>query len=116
MPCISFQKDGQHAANIGIGLCHGGSLLEPPNCAVAKIPWGLGKIDAQPRELAEAVEASGFLELPVSAAHAAGVAALAPHHHDPFDRLLIAQALAEPLRLLTADPMLANYSNVVITV
>lgn len=76
----------------------------------------LGKLDADPSELAAAIEASGFIELPVTAAHAAGVALLAPHHNDPFDRLLIAQALAEPLRLLTADPMLEKYSDIVLLV
>ena len=74
----------------------------------------LGKIEADPAELAAAIAASGFLELPVSAAHAAGVAQLALHHNDPFDRLLIAQALAEPLKLLTADAVLAQYSDVVV--
>lgn len=67
----------------------------------------LGKIEADPDDLAAAIDASGFIELPVSAAHAAGVARLAAHHHDPFDRLLVAQALADPLQLLTADAMLA---------
>jgi PIN domain nuclease of toxin-antitoxin system len=73
----------------------------------------LGKIDADPRALAAAIDGSGFVELPVSAAHAAGVAELELHHNDPFDHLLIAQALAEPLRLLTADRTLAQYSNIV---
>ena len=76
----------------------------------------LGKIDADPRELAAAIDASGFLELPVSAAHAAGVASLELHHNDPFDRLLIAQALAEPLKLVTVDDVLAKYSDVVLLV
>lgn len=76
----------------------------------------LGKMDADPHELAAAIEASGFLELPVRAAHAAGVAGLAPHHNDPFDRLLIAQALVEPLKLVTVDVMLAKYSDVVVLV
>jgi PIN domain nuclease of toxin-antitoxin system len=76
----------------------------------------LGKIRADPLELSAAIGASGFLELSVSAAHAAGVAQLAPHHSDPFDRLLIAQALAEPLRLLTADEILVKYSDVVVLV
>jgi len=74
----------------------------------------LGKIDAKPHELVAAVEASGFLELAVTAAHAAAVADLELHHNDPFDRLLVAQALAEPLRLVTADAMLARYSNLVV--
>ena len=76
----------------------------------------LGKIEADARELAAAIEASGFRELPVSAAHAAGVARLQLHHSDPFDRLLVAQALAEPLKLLTADDVLARYSDVVLLV
>jgi PIN domain nuclease of toxin-antitoxin system len=76
----------------------------------------LGKIEADPRELTAAIEASGFLELPVSAAHAAGVAKLDLHHNDPFDRLLIAQALAEPLKLVTVDEVLAKYSDIVVLV
>ena len=76
----------------------------------------LGKIDADPLKLAAAIEASGFMELPVSATHAAGVAQLEPHHADPFDRLLVAQALAEPLKLVTVDEVLAKYSDVVLLV
>jgi len=76
----------------------------------------LGKIDADPRELAAAIEASGFAELPVRAEHAAGVGDLPLHHNDPFDRLLVAQALAEPLKLLTADAALQPYSDLVMVV
>lgn len=76
----------------------------------------LGKIEADPFELAAAIEASGFLELPVKAVHAAGVARLELHHNDPFDRLLIAQALTEPLKLVTADDVLAQYSDVVLVI
>jgi PIN domain nuclease of toxin-antitoxin system len=76
----------------------------------------LGKIEADPAELAAAIEASGFKELPVSAAHAAGVAQLELHHNDPFDRLLISQALAEPLKLITVDEVLARYSDLVMLV
>lgn len=77
------------------------------------IKAGLGKIEADPHELVAAIESSGFQELPVSAAHAAGVTRLAHHHNDPFDRLLIAQALTEPLKLVTADQMLVKYSDLV---
>lgn len=73
----------------------------------------IGKIDADPALLAEAVTASGFDELPVRAAHAARVATLELHHADPFDRLLIAQAQTEPLRLLTANAALVPYSDLV---
>lgn len=76
----------------------------------------LGKIEANAAELAQAIDASGFIELPVSAVHAAGVAQLPLHHNDPFDRLLLAQALAEPLKLVTADAALEPYSDLVVRV
>jgi PIN domain nuclease of toxin-antitoxin system len=74
----------------------------------------LGKIEAIADDLVDAIETSGFLELPIRASHAAGVAGLALHHTDPFDRLLIAQAIAEPLKFLTVDPNLAKYSEMVV--
>jgi len=76
----------------------------------------LGKIDVDPNELVAAIEPSGFLELPVSALHAAGVANLELHHNDPFDRLLVAQAMAEPLKLVTVDEVLGRYSDLVLVV
>jgi PIN domain nuclease of toxin-antitoxin system len=48
--------------------------------------------------------------------HAAGVAKLPLYHTDPFDRLLIAQAIAEPLKLLTVDKPLARYSEMALVV
>ena len=74
----------------------------------------LGKLEADPVAMVEAIEESGFKELPVRAAHAAHVANLPLLHADPFDRLLIAQAVTEPLRLLTADAGLASYSELVV--
>ena len=74
----------------------------------------LGKLEADPVAMVEAIEESGFKELPVRAAHAAHVANLPLHHTDPFDRLLVAQAVTEPLRLLTADGALAIYSELVV--
>jgi len=54
---------------------------------------------------------AGYIELPVSAAHAAATEALPPHHADPFDRLLVAQASTEPLILLTHDRQLIAYGD-----
>ena len=51
----------------------------------------------------------GFVELPVTGAHAARVVQLANIHRDPFDRLLVAQSIVEPLTLLTNDALLARY-------
>ena len=73
----------------------------------------LGKIEGDPEALVSSIEASGFHELPVSARHAAAVAALPLHHADPFDRLLLAQAFSEPLCLLTVDRALLAYGGAV---
>ena len=69
----------------------------------------LGKIEGDVQAFADAIEPSGFLPLPVTPAHAAAVARLPLHHSDPFDRLLLAQAFGEPLRLVTADQALMAY-------
>jgi PIN domain nuclease of toxin-antitoxin system len=77
------------------------------------IKSALGKLTADPEEVLRALEPAGFTPLPVSAVHAAGVARLPPLHRDPFDRLLVAQALAEPMRLLTNDRALGPYGGFV---
>ncbi len=76
----------------------------------------LGRLTADPREMIAAIDASGFRELPISAGHCAAVHDLPMHHKDPFDHLLLAQAITEPLRLLSADPLLPRYSDLVILV
>lgn len=58
--------------------------------------------------------ASGYRMLPVEAEHAVAVEALPPHHQDPFDRILVAQALTEPMRLITHDATVARYSDTII--
>jgi PIN domain nuclease of toxin-antitoxin system len=74
----------------------------------------LGKLNADVDALVSAIVESGFTELPVRASHAARVAGLPLHHTDPFDRLLLAQAMCEPLRFLTADRILPRYSDLVV--
>ena len=76
----------------------------------------LGKIKADAQELFNQIALSDFQELPVWSRHTILVANLPMHHTDPFDRLLIAQAISEPLRLITADPQLKQYSELVIEV
>jgi PIN domain nuclease of toxin-antitoxin system len=68
-----------------------------------------GKIDAQADAVRSAALASRYEELPVFAPHAVHVAKLPWYHRDPFDRLLVAQAMTEPMRLLTADADLLAY-------
>jgi PIN domain nuclease of toxin-antitoxin system len=79
------------------------------------IKTALGKLNFpySPFEIAEAARKTGFFELSVACDHAAGVAKLPMHHNDPFDRLLISQALALPARLITADTTLPAYSELV---
>lgn len=59
---------------------------------------------------------SGYRDLPITSTHAAAVDALPAIHRDPFDRILIAQAQTEPLRLVTHDEVIAQYSDVVMVV
>lgn len=59
---------------------------------------------------------SGYRFLPVEAEHAMAVEGLPAHHQDPFDRILVAQALVEPMRLMTHDPMVARYSDTIIEI
>ncbi len=61
--------------------------------------------------LLAALPRMGFVELPVTGAHAAQVEQLANIHRDPFDRLLVAQSAVEPLTLLTNDALLARYGD-----
>ena len=76
------------------------------------IKTGLGKLKlAVPvqRYVVEHVAANGFRMLDIRMAHVGRVESLVPHHGDPFDRLLIAQALEEKLPVVTADPVFRTY-------
>jgi PIN domain nuclease of toxin-antitoxin system len=76
----------------------------------------LGKMKADPQKLFDQIKANDFQELPVWSKHALLVAKLPLYHSDPFDRILIAQAISEPLNLLTVDAQLQAYSELVIQV
>lgn len=75
----------------------------------------LGRADFAfvPAEIARAARDSGFAELPIGSKAAAHVAKLPLLHRDPFDRLLIAQAITEPAIFYTADPKLPAYSELI---
>jgi PIN domain nuclease of toxin-antitoxin system len=86
-------------------------------------PWEIsikashGRIDVEPTDLLKGFREANFLELPITWRHGAAARSLALRdHRDPFDRMLVAQAITEPLRLLTADKALAVYSDIVIVV
>jgi len=76
----------------------------------------LSKLKADVDEVRTAVLHSGFQPLPFTLEHAAAVARLPQHHRDPFDRALLAQALLEPLNLLTHDESLSVYGERVLLV
>jgi len=79
------------------------------------IKSALGKVNFHysPNQIADGARMTGFIEIPISSEHAAGVARLPLHHADPFDRLLVSQALAMPARLVTADAALIVYSELI---
>lgn len=75
------------------------------------IKAGLGRSDFQvdARLLRRGLLDNGYAELPIGSDHAVAVATLPPIHKDPFDRLLVAQAMVEGITLLTADALVAQY-------
>ena len=80
------------------------------------IKSGLGKLDVNLPRLLRRMTEAGVRELSVTWRHAMAVRTLANHHRDPFDRILIAQAISEPLRLITSDAQLRPYSDLVVVV
>ena len=72
---------------------------------------GLGRADfhVDPRLLRRGLLENGYTELAVGGAHAVVVDSLPPLHKDPFDRILVAQAQAEGITLLTSDALVARY-------
>ncbi|WP_031361428.1 type II toxin-antitoxin system VapC family toxin [Caballeronia sordidicola] len=75
-----------------------------------------GKLVLDVARFASMIERTGFRELPVVSAHAVASCSLPPLHKDPFDRLLIGQALYENMEFLTADTLLRGYSPLVTVV
>ena len=82
------------------------------------IKHALGKLrlpEPPARYVPSRVERLRTTPLPIEQEHALRVALLPPHHRDPFDRILVAQAQSENLAILTADPVMAKYDVDVIT-
>lgn len=92
------------------------AIADPANVVVvsAASAWeisikkALGKL-AAPDDLEQQVQTGGFVPLPVSIAHGVAAGRLARHHEDPFDRMLIAQAFAEGLTIVTHDKRFNDY-------
>lgn len=77
---------------------------------------GRGDMPVSGQEALDYFTTAGYRLLAVEPVHAAAVETLDRHHQDPFDRLLVAQALVEPLRLLTHDATVARYHDSIILV
>jgi PIN domain nuclease of toxin-antitoxin system len=75
------------------------------------VKFGLGRrdFDVEPSRFRRSLLDTGYEELLITSAHAIGVARLPALHKDPFDRLLVAQAISEGVLLLTSDPLVAQY-------
>jgi PIN domain nuclease of toxin-antitoxin system len=95
----------------------GRATLEDPSSAAivsAASIWeiaikrSLGKLEA-PDQILDAVRAAGFETLDITPEHAERAGTLPAHHRDPFDRMLVAQALLESCTLLTRDEAFAAY-------
>jgi PIN domain nuclease of toxin-antitoxin system len=80
------------------------------------IKFGLGRGDmpVSGKEALHFFRDSGYRFLNIEPDHAIAVGELPLHHQDPFDRLLVAQALVEPMRLMTHDALVARYSDTII--
>ena len=83
-------------------------FLSPVSLWEITIKQATGKL-AGPVDLAEQVRDMGFRELPVTNAHAIAARRLPPHHRDPFDRMLVAQAVTEGLALASRDESIPLY-------
>ncbi|WP_306206310.1 type II toxin-antitoxin system VapC family toxin [Actinoplanes sp. RD1] len=71
------------------------------------IKQSLGKLE--PPDLPERILGCGFRHLPITADHGIAAARLPQHHRDPFDRILVAQALCEGMTLVTRDAQIHKY-------
>lgn len=77
---------------------------------------GKGEMPIDAQQALSYFRASGYQILPIYAEHTLTIAELPKHHQDPFDRLLIAQAMTEPMRLMTHDAHIAKYGGMVLMV
>ncbi|QWF72010.1 type II toxin-antitoxin system VapC family toxin [Methylomonas paludis] len=77
---------------------------------------GRGDMPVSGQDALRYFQESGYRFLAVSAEHAVAIEELPLHHQDPFDRMLVAQAIVEPMRLMTHDPLVAHYSDTIIKI
>ena len=105
-----LMDDPRLSASLRHTITSGSNVILVSSITVAEIEIkkALGKLEA-PRELLTLLDETGFALLPLTGEHAQTLRDLAPHHSDPFDRMLVAQAIVERVPLATADARLAAY-------
>jgi PIN domain nuclease of toxin-antitoxin system len=112
------------AADIGLIPAHLRSLIEdagnellfsPASIWETAIKQGKGRPDfqADPYLLRTLLLENGYIELPINGEHAIAIAGLPPLHKDPFDRILVAQAITEGVPLVTVDKMVLQYPGLI---
>ena len=77
---------------------------------------GRGEMPVSGKDAIRYFRDAGYQFLAIEPEHAAAIETLPRHHQDPFDRLLVAQALIEPMRLLTHDHTIARYGDTIVLV
>jgi PIN domain nuclease of toxin-antitoxin system len=96
------------------------ALSSPDNdiAVSAASPWevvikrSIGRLEVDFEELLSSIGGDRFTELPIRFGHALTVQSLPRHHDDPFDRILIAQAISDGRRLVTTDQAILAYTGV----
>ena len=91
-----------------LGDAHTDVLVSAASVWEVSIKRALGKLNVE-AGLEDELDADGFGSLPITVTHASVAGDLPPHHGDPFDRMLVAQAQLEDLTLVTRDPALQAY-------
>lgn len=92
------------------------AIVDPDNQVLVSVvsAWemaikqSLGRLEV-PDDLEDAIDACGFAKRLITFADTRRVVALPPHHKDPFDRMLVAQAMVDGVPIVTCDPLIARY-------
>ncbi len=115
--------------NVLIWVLGGSSRIDPikelllhdeTEVFISSVSWweiaiksGLSKLDLDVAQLRKSASSSGFQELPVLGIHVEYISKLPSLYRDPFDRMLVAQPIVEPMQLITSDPQLVEYTALV---
>ena len=101
-----------HRARRAVGARDNECFFSAASCWEMAIKVSIGKLELEgtaERFVPDQLAVNGFQELPVEIRHAARVSRLPFHHRDPFDRLLVSQAVEEDLTIVSADPIFRRY-------